>query len=162
MVGRLTVEPAVCSEASSRRLRRQARRSFELGFDLNRRKATRLVRPPLNQKNREDSDSPARSGKRASLWTVEGALGRETPQHRPPKAGTLFAPLQKDVANVAGPTRPDQIDRPGNHSSKGPRSAQPRQPIILISISQPDDVPPRKAPRKLGMVKIPPLLIERV
>jgi len=106
MVSRLTVEPAVCSEASSRRLRRQARRSFELGFDLNRRKATRLVRPPLNQKNREDSDSPARSGKRASLWTVEGALGRETPQHRPPKAGTLSAPCRRMLRPSPGPPYP--------------------------------------------------------
>ena len=57
LVGRATVVASVCSEAMRQRLRRQVLKSFELEFDLSRRKATRLVRPTLSRKDARDSHS---------------------------------------------------------------------------------------------------------
>jgi len=111
LVGLVTVGASVCSVARSRRLRRQGQRSFELEFDLNRRKTAHLVRPTREREKHEESIFQARSGKWASLWTVEVEHVARNSSAPAAAGGNSIRHLQEDAANVTGPhhARPNTV-----------------------------------------------------
>jgi hypothetical protein len=94
--------------SKSRRLRRPMRRTFALKRYLNRPKATRLVRPPLNRgKSAAVARPRGRWDERACLRAVEVEHALETLQNLPPQAGT-FSLLAKGrfERQQAQPTSP--------------------------------------------------------
>jgi len=131
LVGLATFGASVCSETERRRLRRQVRKSFELKFDLNRRKTAPLVRPAFERKRREEFPTKGgRTSGRSSgrLRARSGAKLLSMCRRR----RELICPMQKDAMSVARPTAHARIDNSAKHSSQRSRSARSRLPIKIF------------------------------
>jgi hypothetical protein len=120
----------------SRRLRRQARRTFAPKRNLTLASTTHPVSPPARaRKSSPLLSSHRRLDKRASLWTVEVEPELETPQHQPPQAATLCSIAKgSPEREQAKPTPPTSEANPP-YTSQPTRAAQ-KTPTIKIILFQ--------------------------